>query len=178
MVDNLMRFVYLFSFTLLSGSSFLFAENRGKAVTQNLGEPIKFDWTKPIPIPSPLTLSVSVKGGDPAQDPDGFGVVGNGSNQVDSGEALAIRFQQDVQIDSLSLDMGEAGKLGGSFRMGGKSPVPITSSSELRVIKIDKLGLLKRGDMLILDSTAFKKGVSGGSWKLVGLTARAYPQEN
>ena len=121
---------------------------------------------------------MSVKGGDPAQDPDGFGVVGNGSNRVDSGEALAIRFQQDVQVDSLSLDIGETGKQGGFIRMGSKPPVQISSSSKNRVIKIDKLGLLKRGEMLILDSSAFKKGLSGGSWKLVGLTARAYPQEN
>ena len=173
-----MRLFYLFFFTLFSGSFLLFAENKGKEVVQKLGESIKFDWTKPIPIPSPLTLSVSVKGGDPAQDPDGFGVVGNGSNRVDSGEALAIRFQQDVQVDSLSLDIGETGKQGGFIRMGSKPPVQISSSSKNRVIKIDKLGLLKRGEMLILDSSAFKKGLSGGSWKLVGLTARAYPQEN
>jgi hypothetical protein len=121
---------------------------------------------------------VSVKGGGPAQDSDGFGVVGNGSNQVDSGEALAIRFQQDIQVDSLSLDIGETGKQGGFIRMGSKPPVQISSSSQNRVIKINKLGLLKRGEMLILDPKAFKKGLSGGSWKLVGLTARAYPQEN
>jgi len=172
-----MRFFYLFSFTLLSGSFLSFAEKTSKSVAHNLGEVIKFDWTKPIPIPSPLTLSVSVKGGGPAQDPDGFGVIGNGSNQVDSGEALAIRFQQDVQVDSLSLDIGETGKQGGFIRMGSKPPVQISSSSQNRVIKIDKLGLLKRGEMLILDSTAFKKSLSGGRWKLVGLTARVYPQE-
>ncbi|MDC3284322.1 hypothetical protein OAV01_03520 [Opitutales bacterium] len=173
-----MRIFYLFSFTLLSGSFLSFAEKSGKGVAHKLGESIKFDWTKPIPIPSPITLSVSVKGGGPAQDSGGFGVVGNDSNQVNSGEALAIRFQQDVQVDSLSLDIGETGKQGGFIRMGSKPPVQISSSSKNRVIKIDKLGLLKRGEMLILDSSAFKKGLSGGSWKLVGLTARAYPQEN
>ena len=78
----------MFSFTLLSGSFLSFAEKSGKGVAHKLGESIKFDWTKPIPIPSPITLSVSVKGGGPAQDSGGFGVVGNNSNQVNSGEAL------------------------------------------------------------------------------------------
>ena len=35
------------------------------------GDAIMLDWTKPIPVPSPLTVSVSVKGGEPAQGPNG-----------------------------------------------------------------------------------------------------------
>ena len=142
------------------------------------GEAVSLDWTKPIPVPSPLTVSVSVKGGQPAQDPDGFGVKGQGSHRVDPGEALAIRFQQDVVIDSVSLDTGLEGKVGGSFRMGNKSPKLIPAKNKDGVVRIKALGLLKRGEMLVLDPSAQSKKAQWGSWKLVGLTARAYPQEN
>ena len=142
------------------------------------GEAVSLDWTKPIPVPSPLTVSVSVKGGQPAQDPDGFGVKGQGSHRVDPGEALAIRFQQDVVIDSVSLDTGKDGKAGGFFRMGKKSPRHMPEKNQEGVIRIKALGLLKRGEMLLLDPSAQSKKAQWGSWKLVGLTARAYPQEN
>jgi len=98
-------------------ASFLLAENKGsnpnRTQGRTPGESVSLDWTKPIPVPSPLTVSVSVKGGQPAQDPNGFGVQGKGSNRVDPGEALALRFQQDVMIDSIHLDAGKEGKIGG-----------------------------------------------------------------
>ena len=146
------------------------------------GEAVSLDWTKPIPIPSPLTVSVSVKGGQPAQDPNGFGVQGSGSNRVDPGEALALRFQQDVMIDSIQLDAGKEGKIGGYLKIGNKTQNIVKTDRDKKgrgksVVSLVGLGFLKRGEMLILDPAPLTPNSASGSWKLIGLTARLFPQE-
>jgi len=146
------------------------------------GKSVSLDWTKPIPVPSPLTVSVSVKGGQPAQDPDGFGVQGKGSSRVDPGEALALRFQQDVMIDTIRLDAGEEGKIGGQLKIGNKTQNIIKTDRGSKgmgnsVVSLDGLGFLKHGEMLILDPSPLSPKSPSGSWKLVGLTARPFPQE-
>jgi len=167
-------------------ASFLLAENKGSNPNstpgRTPGESVSLDWTKPIPVPSPLTVSVSVKGGQPAQDPNGFGVQGKGSNRVDPGEALALRFQQDVMIDSIQLDAGKEGKIGGYLKIGNKTQNIIKTDRGSKgrgksVVSLVGLGLLKRGDMLILDPSPLTPKSPSGSWKLVGLTARPFPQE-
>ena len=166
--------------------SFLLAEKKGSnpvSTTERIpGEAVSLDWTKPIPVPSPLTVSVSVKGGQPAQDPNGFGVQGKGSNRVDPGEALALRFQQDVMIDSIQLDAGKEGKIGGYLKIGNKTQNIIKTDRGSKgrgnsVVSLVGLGFLKRGDMLILDPSPLTPKSPSGSWKLVGLTARPFPQE-
>lgn len=146
------------------------------------GEAVSLDWTKPIPVPSPLTVSVSVKGGQPAQDPNGFGVQGKGSNRVDPGEALALRFQQDVMIDSIQLDAGKEGTVGGYLKIGNKTQNIVKTDrgrkdSEKSVVSLVGLGLLKRGDMLILNPSPLTPKSPIGSWKLIGLTARSFLEE-
>jgi len=167
-------------------ASFLLAENKGsnpnRTQGRTPGESVSLDWTKPIPVPSPLTVSVSVKGGQPAQDPNGFGVQGKGSNRVDPGEALALRFQQDVMIDSIQLDAGKEGKIGGYLKIGNKTQNIIKTDGGDKgrgksVVSLVGLGLLKRGEMLILDPSPLTPKSPSGSWKLVGLTARPFPQE-
>ena len=167
-------------------ASFLLAENKGsnpnRTQGRTPGESVSLDWTKPIPVPSPLTVSVSVKGGQPAQDPNGFGVQGKGSNRVDPGEALALRFQQDVMIDSIQLDAGKEGKIGGYLKIGNKTQNIIKTDRGSKgrgnsVVSLVGLGFLKRGDMLILDPSPLTPKSPSGSWKLVGLTARPFPQE-
>ena len=166
-------------------ASFLLAEKEAESsnapTERTPGKAVSLDWTKPIPVPSPLTVSVSVKGGQPTQDPNGFGVQGKGSNRVDPGEALALRFQQDVMIDSILLDAGKEGKIGGYLKIGNKTQniVKTNKSRENReksVVSLEGLGLLKRGDMLILDPSPSTPKSPSGSWKLIGLTARPFPQ--
>ena len=145
------------------------------------GEAVSLDWTKPIPVPSPLTVSVSVKGGEPAQDTNGFGVQGKGSNRVDPGEALALRFQQDVMIDSIQLDAGKEGKIGGYLKIGNQTQNIVKTDignkgRKKRIVSLYELGLLKRGDMLILDPSPLTPKSPIGSWKLIGLTARPLRQ--
>ena len=165
--------------------SFLLTENKGsnpnRTQGRTPGESVSLDWTKPIPVPSPLTVSVSVKGGQPTQDPNGFGVQGKGSNRVDPGEALALRFQQDVMIDSIQLDAGKKGKIGGYLKIGNKTQNIVKTDRGRKgrkksVVSLDGLGLLKRGDMLVLDPSPPTSKSPSGSWKLIGLTARPFPQ--
>jgi hypothetical protein len=169
--------VILFCFSLAGKE----AESSNAPIGRTPGKSVSLDWTKPIPVPSPLTVSVSVKGGQPAQDPNGFGVQGKGSNRVDPGEALALRFQQDVMIDSILLDAGKEGKIGGYLKIGNKTQniVKTNKSRENReksVVSLEGLGLLKRGDMLILDPSPSTPKSPSGSWKLIGLTARPFLQ--
>ena len=171
----------------LSVILFCFSLAAKEAVSSNAptgrtpGKAVSLDWTKPIPVPSPLTVSVSVKGGQPAQDPNGFGVQGKGSNRVDPGEALALRFQQDVMIDSIQLDAGKEGKIGGYLKIGNKTQNIVKTDrgrkgTEKSVVSLNGIGLLKRGDMLILDPSPLTPKSPSGSWKLIGLTARPFPQ--
>jgi hypothetical protein len=123
-----------------------------------------------------------VKGGQPAQDPNGFGVQGKGSNRVDPGEALALRFQQDVMVDIIRLDAGQKGKIGGHLKVGSKMQNIIKTDRsrkgrEKGVVSLVGLGFLKRGEMLILDPVPLTPNSASGSWKLIGLTARPFPQE-
>ena len=166
-------------------ASFLLAEKEAESsnapTERTPGKAVSLDWTKPIPVPSPLTVSVSVKGGQPAQDPNGFGVQGKGSNRVDPGEALALRFQQDVMIDSIQLDAGKEGKIGGYLKIANKTQNIVKTDrgrkgTEKIVVSLEGLGLLKRGDMLILDPSPLTPKSPSGSWKLIGLTARPFPQ--
>ena len=166
-----------FSFSLAAKE----ARSSNNPTERTPGEAVSLDWTKPIPVPSPLTVSVSVKGGQPAQDPNGFGVQGKGSNRVDPGEALALRFQQDVMIDLIQLDAGKEGKIGGYLKMGNKTQNIVKmdrgkKGCEKSVVSLDGLGLLKRGDMLILDPSPLTPKSPSGSWKLIGLKARPFPQ--
>ena len=170
--------VILFCFSLAAKE----AESSNAPTERTPGEAVSLDWTKPIPVPSPLTVSVSVKGGQPAQDPNGFGVQGKGSNRVDPGEALALRFQQDVMIDSIQLDAGKEGTVGGYLKIGNKTQNIVKTDRgkkgwEKSVVSLDGLGLLKRGDMLILNPSPLTPKSPIGSWKLIGLTARPFPEE-
>lgn len=170
----------------LSFLGILSGDQKKNDVSLNLkaapGEPVSFDWTKPIPLPAPLILSVSVKGGEPARDFDGFGVQGNGSKRVDPGEVLALHFQQDVMVDTVRLDAGKEGEIGGYVQLASKkSPIMKTDRGrkdlEKNMVSLVGLGLLKRGDMLILDPNPLNPKSPTGSWKLVGLTVRPYPQK-
>jgi len=94
---------------------------------------------------------------------------------------LALRFQQDVMIDSIQLDAGKEGKIGGYLKIGNKTQNIVKTNRgrenrEKSVVSLDGLGLLKRGDMLILDPSPPTPKSPSGSWKLIGLTARPFPQ--
>ena len=131
---------------------------------------------------SPLTFFVSVKGGDGIRDSDGLGVVGKDSSRVETGEALAIRFQSDVLIESIGLTAGKEGSCGGSLRMGDRSALAIYCTDSDNDAKdqqgvISDLGILKKGQLLILDPSPHWGVESKGSWKLQSLIVRPFNQD-
>lgn len=141
---------------------------------------VTFDWTKPIPNPAPLTLSVSSKGGHTIRNSNGLGVPGRGSPRVDSGEALALRFQTDVLVESIALRAGPDGACGGFVRMGTRAPLAIYCIDADNDAKdqqgvISDLGILKKGERLILDAAPHLGAESPGSWNLQTLTIRPLP---
>jgi len=142
---------------------------------------IVFDWTKPMPIPAPLTLSISGKGGLPTQKPDGLGIEGKESSRIDKGEGIALRFEQDVLIESIALKAGD-GSCGGSLVKGKNSPLAIYCIDADNDAKdqqgiISDLGIIKKGDRLILDAGPHLGVEPSGSWKLQNLVVRPFAQD-
>lgn len=140
---------------------------------------LKFDWRNPLPVPSPLTFFVSVKGGDGVRDEKGLGIKGKESERVEPGEAFAIRFETDVLIESIGITAGKEGSCGGSLRMGNRSALAIYCTDADNDAKdqegiISDLGILKKGEMLILDPSPHWGVEAPGSWKLQSLTVRPY----
>ena len=142
---------------------------------------ITFDWTQPMPVPAPLTLSISGKGGLPTQKPDGLGIEGKGSSRIDSGEGIALRFEQDVLIESIGIKAGN-GSCGGSVIKGKHSPLAIycidadNDSNDQQGV-ISDLGIIKKGERLILDAGPHLGVEQPGSWKLQNLVVRPFAQD-
>jgi hypothetical protein len=139
----------------------------------------EFDWRNPLPVPSPLTFFVSVKGEDGVRDEQGLGIKGQKSQRVEPGEAFAIRFESDVLIESIGITAGKEGSCGGSLRMGNRSALAIYCTDADNDAKdqqgiISDLGILKKGEMLILDPSPHWGVEAPGSWKLQSLTVRPF----
>ena len=116
------------------------------------------------------------------RDHEGLGVNGQDSSQVEPGEGLAIRFQSDVLIESVGLTAGEKGGCGGFFRVGKNSPLAIYCTDADNDAKdqqgiISDLGILKKGDRLILDPDPHFGVESAGSWKLQSMVVRPFPEK-
>ena len=141
---------------------------------------VSFNWTKAMPVPAPITLSISGKGGLPTQKPDGLGIEGKGSSRIDDGEGIAIRFEQDVLIESIGLRAGQ-GSCGGSVVKAKNSPLKIYCLDADNDAKdqhglITDLGVLKEGERLILDAAPYLGVEQPGSWKLESLTIRPFTE--
>jgi len=142
---------------------------------------VTFDWTKPIPSPAPMVMNLLAKGGKASMDPDGVGIPGSGSDRVDSGQGIALRFQQDVLIESVGLKAGKDGTCGGSLIMGKRSPLAIYCTDKDNDAKdqqgiMSDLGILKKGELLRLEASPHLGVESPGSWKLQTLVVRPFAE--
>ena len=138
-----------------------------------------FDWTKPIPSPAPKIMNLLAKGGKASMDPAGVGVQGSGSDRVEAGQSIALRFQQDVLIESIGLKAGKDGTCGGSLIMGKRAPLAIYCTDRDNDAKdqqgiMSDLGILKKGEMLILSASPHFGVEAPGSWKLQSLVVRPF----
>jgi hypothetical protein len=142
---------------------------------------ISFDWTKPIPSPAPIVMNLLAKGGKASMDPDGVGIPGSGSGRVEAGQGIALRFQQDVLIESIGLKAGKEGICGGSLIMGKRAPLAIYCTDKDNDAKdqqgiMSDLGILKKGEMLRLEASPHLGVESAGSWKLQSLVVRPFEE--
>ena len=137
---------------------------------------INYDWTKPKPLQASLTLSISGKGGIPVQKSDGLGIEGKESSRIDIGEGIALRFEQDVLIESIGLKAGK-GSCGGSVLKAKNSPLAIycidgDNDAQNQQGLITDLGILKKGERIVLTPSPHLGVEAPGSWKLQSLTVR------
>ena len=106
----------------------------------------------------------------------GLGLVGGAFKQVDDGESILISFDRDVIVDSVAIAAGK-GVCGGFYRVGEKSPLAIycidadNDAKDQQGILSD-IGLLRKGEILRLDSSAHYDVEPPGRWRLQSITAR------
>lgn len=106
----------------------------------------------------------------------GLGLVGGAFQQVDAGEALLISFDRDVIVDSVGITAGN-GVCGGFYRVGDGAPLAIycidadNDSRDQQGILSD-IGLLKKGEILRLDSSPHHGVEAPGRWRLSSLAVR------
>ncbi len=106
----------------------------------------------------------------------GLGLSGGEWKQVESGEALLIRFDRDVIVESAAIVTGN-GVCGGFYRVGDDAPLVIycmdgdNDSKEQHGILSD-IGVLKAGETLRLDSSPHFGVEPSGQWRLGALTVR------
>ena len=109
-------------------------------------------------------------------NPRGIGVKGGRFDQVESGEKIEIRFNRDVIVESAAIVAGN-GAVGGFYRMGDKAPLAIYCldgdiDAQDQSGLLSDLGVLKKGEVLTLDSSPHYGVETPGQWRLGALTVR------
>ncbi len=154
-----------------------FASGPASGITVDLGDN-----------PVTHTVSVSAARGDRTLDsatfdvnPRGLGVHAGRVGQVDDGEAILIRFDCDVLVESAAIVAGN-GTCGGFYRVEDHAPLAIycvdgdIDAQDQSGILSD-IGLLKAGEVLRLDSSPRLGVEAAGQWRLAALTVRLLVDE-
>ncbi len=109
-------------------------------------------------------------------NPRGLGISSGRFKQVDDGEAILIKFDRDVIVESAAIVAGN-GTCGGFYRVGSGAPLAIycidadIDSQDQSGILSD-IGVVKAGQTLRLDSSPHHGVESPGQWRLGALTVR------
>ena len=103
----------------------------------------------------------------------GLGISGNTFQQVDEGEAFEISFDRDVLVESAAIVAGN-GACGGFYRVGNKAPLAIycvdaDNDAKTQEGIISDIGLVKKGEVLRLDSSPHYGVEAAGRWRLASL---------
>ena len=112
----------------------------------------------------------------------GLGVKGGSNEQaVDSGEHLAIRFNQDVVIENAAIVAGK-GSCGGFYQVADASPLAIycidaDNDAQDQRGNLSDIGYLPKGAALKLDSSPHFGVESAGEWMLKSIRVRAVERE-
>ena len=106
----------------------------------------------------------------------GLGIEGGKFKQVDDGERLEIRFDQDVLIESVGIVAGN-GVCGGTYTAGDRHPLAIYCvdadiDAQDQSGLLSDVGVLPAGKTLTLDSSPRLGVETPGQWRLESLTFR------
>ena len=133
--------------------------------------------------PQETDLQLTIRGADGGKDfhsnDRGPGLAGGDVRQVDNGEALLLSFDRDVLVESVGIVAGN-GVCGGFYQVGDKAPLAIycidadIDSKEQHGLLSD-LGVLRKGEILRLDSSPHYGVEAAGKWRLQSLTVRKLP---
>ena len=102
--------------------------------------------------------------------------MGGDFEQVDNGEALLIKFNHDVIVESVAIVAGN-GVCGGFYQMGKGAPLAIycvdaDNDAQTQHGVISDLGVLRQGEVLRLDSKPHHGVEAAGQWRLGAITVR------
>ncbi|MFT5464920.1 MAG: arylsulfatase A [Verrucomicrobiales bacterium] len=123
-----------------------------------------------------LKLDLTANRGGFTASANGLGLTGGEFDQVDAGEALEIRFNRDVVIESAAIVAGN-GVCGGFYKVGDGAPLAIycvdadIDAKDQQGILSD-IGVLKAGETFRLDSSSHFGSEPAGRWRLATLTVR------
>ena len=124
--------------------------------------------------PLQLTVRAQRANGEKAArfdvNPRGLGIAGGPVKQVDAGEKLCLSFDQDVLVESVEIVAGN-GVCGGFYRKAAQSPLAIycvdadIDGKDQSGILSD-VGILRKGEELMLDSSPHFGVEAAGQWRL------------
>ena len=130
-----------------------------------------------------ITMSVSAERANQSTDetefdvnPRGLGIAGGRFGQVDDSEAILVRFDRDVIVESAWIVAGN-GQCGGFYQVGDLAPLAIycvdadIDAQDQSGILSD-IGVLKKGQTLRLDSSPHFGVETPGQWRLANITLR------
>ena len=109
-------------------------------------------------------------------NPKGLGILGGRVKQVDAAERLEVSFDRDVIVESAELVAGN-GACGGSYSVGNGAPLAIycidadIDAKDQHGILSD-IGVLRKGEVLTLNSAPHYGVEAPGQWRLGSITIR------
>jgi len=106
----------------------------------------------------------------------GLGLGGGQVLQVDDGQALRVMFDRDVIVESVAIVAGN-GMCGGFYQVGKGAPLAIycvdgDNDAKTQHGVISDLGVLRKGEVLRLDSKPHLGVEAAGQWRLGAITVR------
>ncbi len=143
-------------------------------------DPIIFDWRdghfSSNETIDDLTLSLVSNGGSLEGTNIGVGVSGGGSPFVESGEAILLKFNQEVIVDSVTL-VSATESSGGFYQVGENAPLSIYCvnadiDDRDQSGVLSDIGFLKAGTELRLDGSPHYGVETAGNWRLQSLSVR------
>lgn len=155
-----------------------------RIAVSKLGKPVRFSLTGDGAVDSVqrqpgLEMTLKPSPGDLISNERGVGVSGGKFEQVESGETLTLTFDRDVVIQYAEVIAGN-GVCGGFYQVADKAPLAIYCvdgdiDDKDQSGVLSDIGVLKKGESLILSSAPHYGSETPGRWRLKSVSVRALP---